>query len=256
MFGNLIPGIGNVVDAMLPVASAYMGYKSQKDANRTNIGLSREAMAFEERMSNTASQRRVEDLRKSGLNPMLAYMNTASTPSGMAARVEAPMGKAIEAFSAANATRLLKAQIDNVNADTYLKFSTAENQARAAPGISAEATTKIRELERITIKLEGEIEDWDEDRQIKKAALMFQSATAQERSLMLTEVRNWEQAQKTAWMKYIHPFVQDATAIANAIGVNVLGGALMRGRGAAERAKPKPRYRYNRSTGEILEEFQ
>ena len=41
--------------------------------------------AWQENLANTSYQRAVEDLKKAGLNPILAYMNGATTPSGATA---------------------------------------------------------------------------------------------------------------------------------------------------------------------------
>ena len=74
--GPIISGAGAAVGG---IASA----NAQADANQQNIGLAREQMAFQERMSNSAYQRATDDMRKAGINPMMAYsQGGASTPPG------------------------------------------------------------------------------------------------------------------------------------------------------------------------------
>ena len=79
------------------------GYKGQRDQDVASARMAQKQMDFQERMSNTAVQRRMADLQKAGINPILAGSKEASSPGG----AMAPMGNrtkaAIEAASAKQA---------------------------------------------------------------------------------------------------------------------------------------------------------
>lgn len=121
------------------LAGSALSMLGQQSANRANLRIAREQMAFQERMSNTAYQRRMDDLSKAGLSPMLAYQQGgASAPGGQAATMQNVLAGAGDAVSSGlqllkfkKELRLLQSQI---NLTDEQKARTSAETANIAAG--------------------------------------------------------------------------------------------------------------------------
>lgn len=87
----------------------------------------RRQMDFQERMSSTAHQREMEDMRRAGLNPLLsARHGGAAAPSGAAAptpNFDAPVNSALSAARLTMDKQMQAAQINDVNSAAALKVA-------------------------------------------------------------------------------------------------------------------------------------
>lgn len=97
--------MGWLSDNLGGLIGSALGFKGQRDANKQNIALTREQMAFQERMSNSAYQRAMKDMKLAGLNPILAAKQPASTPGGASTRVESAIGAGVSSFNATNSAQ-------------------------------------------------------------------------------------------------------------------------------------------------------
>jgi len=101
-----------VLPAALGAADLVSGVLTNNSAKKE----ARRNREFVERMSSTAYQRAVTDLKKAGLNPMLAYQQGgASTPGGTQPSLDNPMSGAVHS---ALGTMQAKASVENIKANT------------------------------------------------------------------------------------------------------------------------------------------
>lgn len=147
--GGLLGGLGSM-------GSGFLNFGQQKEMQQRQFD-------WQERMSNTAHQREIKDLKAAGLNPILSAMggSGASTPSGGMGQVNTPdYGASIrEGVTAAAQLGRTKAETNFINQQAMTEQNKRENFDAQSALMRAE---KIgREIENMNLpqKLKAELKE-------------------------------------------------------------------------------------------------
>jgi len=159
MFDGIISSVGDVAKTSFSsLAGGLIGgvgsYLGQQSANQSNADIARQQMAFQQQTRSDAYQTAVEDLKKAGLNPMLAYQQGgASNQPGASAQMQNAIGAGVSSAQEGiskyqqlknmeSQQELLHSQIDDTTAAAALKRATAITEAYR-PGLTQAQTNSI-----------------------------------------------------------------------------------------------------------------
>lgn len=157
-FGGLFSGLATL-------GSAFIGKSSVDRTNKINARMADEERAWEERMSNTAHQREVADLKSAGLNPVLsAGGQGARVTSVQPAHYEAS-GRLLGEGVSSSAMKALEASSLRQNIAT----ARAQEKLHSANAVSSAADAQAKMYRNDVLANESRNRAYEEAHRLKRS---------------------------------------------------------------------------------------
>lgn len=158
MLDAILGGLGMAANIAGDIQANAQNVRSAHEATEANKQMAQDQMAFQERMANSAYQRATEDMRKAGINPMLAYMKGgADTPNGASGSAVSPQIKSITASGVSSAMDTMRLHRENLATDSAIALNAASAEAKQTESLLNRTNSANAEIRNERDRIENEL---------------------------------------------------------------------------------------------------